>query len=296
MGALSILQNIISNENILNARLKYCFMDKNKVPFKSDNTKASPSDVNDFVDLEQLMETKYIEEFAGVGISIQASNICAIDVDDCFTQPFDLDSADTRALDIIERFMDKAYIEFSFSGNGLRVLFESDLIEHYSKKYYIKNASNGIEYYQPSNSFRYVSVTGRTIIDNFVNNYIEISSVLDFLNTYMNRPIIVRKCSVGQPLDPSVNYNELVKYHYLNNFQFQDVWFSQAPGSGRDESERDFFLISYMFENITTDKEKIKELFESSPFFKSKDSKHRYKWNFNEFRYFNYVYSRLSTD
>lgn len=295
MSALLTIQNIINNKNIFDGDLKYCFMDKNKVPYTVGNYKAKPNVIEDFVELEKMLDNNRIEDYVGVGLSIQANEICAIDVDKCFSNKFDISSADSRALEIIEIFKDIAYIEFSFSGNGLRVLFKSDIIENYADTYYIKNSKNGIEYYQPSNSYRYVSITGKFIINNFVLNYVDKSLLLFFLDNYMTRPKLEKKCNVGQILDTSVDYEQLLIHHYRSNFQFQDVWFSKAPGAGKDESEKDFYLLSYIYTNITQNKDKIKELFEMSPFFKSKDSNHKYKWSYNNYRYFNYIYNRLSS-
>ena len=39
---------------------------------------------------------------------------------------------------------------------------------------------------------------------------------------------------------------------------------------------------------------KAKEVFEMSPFFKSKDRKHVYKWERSDHRYFNYLYNVIS--
>ena len=67
---------------------------------------------------------------------------------------------------------------------------------------------------------------------------------------------------------------------------FQDVWFSKAPGSNKNESELDYSLIYYLYEYITKDVEKIKILFMESPFFKSKDRKHYQKFTKDNFKYF----------
>ena len=86
---------------------------------------------------------------------------------------------------------------------------------------------------------------------------------------------------------------KIVRCHYLRNMNFQDLWFTTAPGSGKDESERDYHLVAYLFENVTQDKDLLKQIFESSRFFKTKDSKHLYKWTNQNYRYFNYLYDRI---
>lgn len=296
MSALETVENILNNEYLVNAGLKFCLVNKDKVPFRVDGIVAQPNNENDFVDLNYLLIDN-LSDYAGIGISIQASNICAIDVDHCFKVPFDIESGDSRAEEILKLFKPYTYCEFSFSGTGLRILFRHDIIESYSKIYYIKNSKSEIEYYQPSKtSFRYVTLTGKNISSSSINT-LHTDMLMQFLNTYMIRPVITRPAIVT---NASANNNkpiellyELVKQHYLTNSRFQEVWFSQAPGSNADESDRDFYLLGYMFTHITSDKEKLKYLFEQSPYFKSKDWKHRNKWEYRDFRYYNYMYERL---
>ncbi len=295
-NAIETINNIILS-NLYLYPLKYCLVNESKHPYKVDNTLAKPNTESDFVDLDKLLENNNLGNYAGVGISIQASNICAIDVDHCFKEPFSIESGDERAKDIINRFKNVAYIEFSFSGTGLRVLFKEDVIKDYSTNFYIKNESNGIEYYQPANSFRYVTITGRYIFNNIIKKYEESGEILNkFLNDYMIRPKREeREVKTSKVETRPIEYLiKLVKYYWFKDSLFQHNWFEKAPGSGKNESERDFALISFIFENITQDKNLIKEIFEMSPFFKSKDYKHQKKWNNSNFRYFNYLYDVIS--
>ncbi len=287
--------NLINKTKVISTNLKYCLVSADKIPFKINGEILQPNNINDFVSLEELKGCKLLNDFAGIGISIQGSNICAIDVDHCFSIPFNLDSADNRALDVINKFGDFAYIEFSFSGKGLRVLFNHDLIENYSSSYYIKNSKNEMEYYQPGKSYRYVTFTGKYIVNNNINNCSD-SVLIDFLNTYMIKP---KKDNTSEILSPKIEtrtfeqLKELVKYNYLTNHIFQDMWFAIAPGSGKNESEKDYALINYLYTYITQDKNMIKQLFELSPYFKSKDYKHIYKWNYNDNRYLNFIYEQI---
>lgn len=296
MSALDTFKRIIDNENLANANFKYCLVNENKIPFKINNTIVSPNKVNDFVDLEELNDLEIIKNYAGIGISIQASNITAIDVDKCFSKEFDLESADERALDIISRFLECAYIEFSFSGKGLRILFRQDLIENYSLKYYIKNDNYNIEYYQPNRSFRYVTLTGKTIINNPINSNKDFSHIIiNFLDDYMKKPEKIKK-NINTTKEDNKTIEQLlkkVKSKLLTDFIFQEKWFSKAPGSNSNESEIDYYLLSYLYENITQNKEKLRLIFESSPYFKSKDNKHLKKWTYNDYRYYKYIYERL---
>ena len=292
MTALSVIESIGANDYLRKADfLRYCFVNKEKVPFQYNGTdSARPNVASDFVPLGQLDLAK-ATEFVGVGVSIQASGICAIDVDKCFRVPFDLSTADGRAQDIINIFGDKTYIEFSFSGTGLRILFRAAPISDYEKRYYIKNSRTQCEYYYPQGSNRYVTVTGRTII--YVSiNFLPEAILKVFLDTYMIRPL---KSTTGSAREPIQGDRNNLLLHFLRtNKSFQDNWFDKAPGSGSNESERDFFLLKFIFENISNDKDKAKELFEQSPFFKSKDRKHKYKWERSDNRYFNYLYNVIS--
>lgn len=296
MNALETVENILNNPYLTNAGLKFCLVSKDKVPYRIDGEMARPNNESDFVDLDSLLIDDLVN-YAGVGISIQASKICAIDVDHCFKVPFDVNSGDERASNILRLFKPVTYCEFSFSGTGLRILFRHDIIDSYSKSYYIKNSKSDIEYYQPvKTSFRYVTLTGKSINSISINNC-NTDTLIQFLNTYMLKPVrvSVKTNDLTENNKKSIDLLfELVKHHYLINMNFQNVWFSHAPGSNADESEKDFFLLSYMYAHITTDKEKLKELFERSPYFKSKDYVHRNKWEYNNFRYYNYIYERLS--
>jgi putative DNA primase/helicase len=296
MSALDTIDRILLT-TLATADLRYCLVTDNKRPIKIDGTPAKPNVESDFVKLDELLLCTSIDSYAGVGISIQASNMCAIDVDHCFSVPRDLASADSRAIDVLNRFDKIAYCEFSFSGKGLRVLFKQPVIENYSDKYYIKNEKFGIEFYQPTKSFRYVTVTGNVIANNQLG-YFDTDSVkmtIDFLDTYMQRAVR-KQFDVKTEADEIRSFEELmrlVKITYFKNMIFQNAWFAHAPGSGKDESERDFYLISFLYENITQDKELLRQIFESSPYFKSKDSHHVYKWTNQDHRYYNYIYSTI---
>ena len=292
MTALNCIEKILNTSLPLDS-LRFCLVDDKKVPYKTNGELARPNQPSDFCGLEELCQAD-LQKFAGIGISIQASKIFAIDVDHCFSRDGRIILRDERAKEILNRFEDIAYCEFSFSGTGLRILFDADLIDNYSSKYYIKNEKTQIEFYQPTNSFRYVTLTGNTLYDNF--SKVDFDTISAFLEKYMKRPVRVKR-KVEEVEDASIEVlKNRVKMLYLTNYDFQDLWFGKAPGSGKDESERDYHILSYLYEKITREEEKIKELFESSPYFKSKDRKHIKKWEQQDFRYFKYVIGRIRED
>lgn len=296
MEILEVLERILQT-NLICSDLRYCLVDNTKKPYTIKGNLARPNENSDFVTLDELYNCEYeiLSKFSGIGISVNASKLQAIDVDKCFSKPFDILSADDRAIDIINRFKNLAYVEFSFSGTGLRVLMKQRCIDKYSSIYYIKNKNVNIEFYQYSDSYRYVTITGKAISDNKIDISKDFSNTLKtFLNDYMKRQIkqhVVNLVSENKTFEQLLG---LVKYHCFNNINFQNVWFSKAPGSGKDESERDYYLLAYIYENITQNKDMIKELFEQSPFFKSKDYKHQYKWTNQEYRYFEYLFKQIS--
>lgn len=299
MTALDTLFNIANNEKLSSYDFRYCLVDSNKHPFRIDGEFAKPNCNEDFSSLQELaaLPLERLDSYAGLGVSIQASNVCAIDIDHCASNKFDVDSIDYRARDIIGMFKDFAYIEFSFSGNGIRIFFKAKQIPDYEQCYYTKNSNFNVEYYCPEGSARYVTITGQTIHNNSIRDlsYKEQDILIRFLEKYMKRKY---KLSVSnnevEKDDRSIDeLMKKVKYLYLTNNNFQELWFEPAPGSGHDESERDYHLIASLYDYVTKDKDKVKALFEQSMFFKTKDWKHISKWNKQDNRYFNYLYDKI---
>lgn len=287
MSALKTLQNVI-NTKLINYNFKWCFVDQMKLPFNYKGNLLKPNDFNDFCEIEQLANEN-IDNFKGIGLSINASNIVAIDIDKCFSEPFNINSADERAKDILNLFKDY-YCEFSFSGTGIRILFYSNLIEDFKDKYYIKNSKNKIEIYFPYFSARYVTITGKFIYNNDIN-ICQDNLLINFLDKYMKRDI---KINENLKEDKILSWDEIyieLKKLMVKDSQFLNTWTSKAPGSGKNESELDYFLIISICNNITTNKKLIKEIFETSFYYQSKDNLHKHKWNDTE--YFNNTYNRI---
>lgn len=302
MDAIDVLMNISNTNLIKDNSLRYCLVSKDKIPYTINGKNAKPNSIEDFVSLDELLEAKNIENYAGIGISIKASNICAIDIDHCFLKPFDFESGDERAKYAYENFKDLAYIEFSFSGTGMRILFRQENIENYNDTYYVKNSVNQIEYYQPSGSARYVTVTGKAISNNTIDTKFDFKQVIiDFLNKYMVRPKKSLKTEIktehsGKDIGQLM---KVVKYQLFKNNYFQMLWFDRKEWlcthyyEGTGESEHDMALISYIYTNITQDKLLVRQIFEESDYFKTKDKKHKDKWYYQDYRYYNFVFDRV---
>ena len=291
MTALESIHNV-SNTYLIEKDLKYCFIDENKLPYTTKGNMARSNHAEDFVSLGDLITSSVVNNYIGIGISIQSSNVSAIDVDKCFSKPFDINSGDERAKEILDFFKDKTYCEFSFSGKGLRIILTNNLIENYNDKYYIKNSKVGIEFYQPGPSNRYVSITGRVIYNNKVNELD--SDIISFLDRYMCRKHIttVKTLADGKEEDIQKLLGK-TKYLTFKNIYFQDLWFGKAPGSNSNESEMDFNIVRFLYVYVTPNKEQIRLIFESSPYYKSKDRKHINKWKTGNFRYLDFMYNKI---
>lgn len=288
MTAIDTILIVLSTDALVKANLKYCFH-KEKVPYNGTSL-AKPDTLSDFVELDKL-DLSLANEYSGIGISIQASKISAIDVDHCFKSPFNFDSIDARGRDIYDMFKDLTYIEFSYSGTGMRVLFKSNEIINYKNYYMTKNSKTSCEYYYPEGSNRYVTITGRSVTENDIGFITELVLVA-FLNKYMLRPKKLVE-ETKHELLPEIDTKELLMHFIRSDKSFQDIWFSEPSGSGGNESECDYFLLSFIYKNITKNKDKVKEIFESSFFFKHKDKRHIRKWEYNDNRYFNYIWGKI---
>lgn len=304
MSALDCIERL-SNINLIRANNKYCLVDDNKIPYRIDDKKTSPNNKDDFFSFEELFLNKSLEKYKSVGISVQFSEICGVDIDHCFEKINDFGSGDNRAKEIYEIFKDFSYIEFSFSGKGMRVIFKSNSINNYKINYYVKNSNNQIEFYQPTYneedniSYRYLTLTGNVIIDNYKNKNISSTNqtkVIEFLEKFMKRSKPLKIHSNNEFYNDDRDLLTLMKkvrIMLLKDGLFQDNWFDKAPGYGSNESERDYYLVHYIFDNITKDPEKIIEIFEQSEFYKSKDFAHKNKWNRNEHIYFYQMYKNM---
>lgn len=303
MTALDCIERL-SKTNIPFENLRYCLASHDKNPYKIDGTRASVSNYEDFVTFDEILTCPFLEEFAGLGISIQASNVVGIDLDKCVEEPLNINTINKQAKEVVDMFKDFAYIEFSFSGKGIRILTRQREIEDYRKRYYIKNKNTEMEFYQPSFdgivSNRYVTITGNTIYNNPIDTKEDHrDTLIAFLDKYMRKETKANLGSSVTYLNEDLDMDtlrKLVKRHLIQNQTFQDDWFKDGIHptiADRDESERDFRILNYLYTHITTNDSKIKELFEESVFFKTKDNHHIYKWEYNDNRYFKFQLGKI---
>ena len=296
MNALDCIERI-ANTSLAKANLQFCLIDENKLPYQITGLPARSNDDSTFVDFDKLLTCSKIDKYRAVGISVQASKICAVDIDHCLSVENDFSTMSDVAKDIVDMFKDFGYIEASFSGLGIRILFRQPCIPDYKTLYYLKNSKIHVEYYQYDQPGRYVSLTGNTFIDNDVNVKDDHTDVIvKFLDKYMKRPFQLNLTTSTNVVDdrPIEKMMSLVKYCYMTNSSFQSLWFDKAPGHGSNESERDYRLVAELYENVTKDPNKILELFKKSKFYLSKDREHQYKFNRENNKYFWYLFNIIN--
>lgn len=287
MNSKDFINNILRTD--LKAHpFKWCFVGDKKIPLQKNGLPLSTNNQEHFINFNELMTCS--RTFKGVGFSVNFSNITAIDVDKCFAEPFNISSINEIGAKMLIMF-NNHYCEFSYSGTGLRIIFFNDnKIDNYTNTYYIKNQKLQLEMYMQDFKARYVTITGCYIFNEPIKQ-INNDLLFEFLNTYMLKPILPKKEVKHEDKDYEQCKKELKK-HLIANDKLITKWTDNALGSFRGESERDFYLILYIYEHITTDPLIIKTLIEQSPYWISKDKKHKHKWE--KTNYFNNTYLKVS--
>lgn len=295
MNAFGCICKIVETK-LVESDLRYCLIDSRKLPYQISGLPARSNDDSTFVDFDTLLTCDKLNEYEGVGISVQASKICAVDIDHCLSVKDDFSSMSDLAKEIVDMFKDFAYIESSFSGFGIRILMKQRCVPDYKTNYYLKNSKIKVEYYQFDQPGRYVSVTGNCYVNNSLDAEDKQDVIVRFLEKYMKRQYQFHVNVVNSQKDER-SIDELmkkVKHLYRTDSSFQDLWFEKAPGHGSNESERDYRLVAEIYENVTKDEDKILQIFKQSKFYKSKDSEHIYKFTRDDHKYFKYLYSVIN--
>lgn len=271
---LKLIERLIETDLVYH-NLKWCFVNAKKVPFTYQGKNAKVNTPSDFCELTKLIENPHLNNYAGVGISIKASQIVAIDVDKCFSTPFHLESIDSRGLTILNLFKDY-YIEFSFSGTGLRILFFDNNVYDFESTFYIKNSKVNVEIYTPYVKDRYVTITGQVIFNNKLKQ-VEESTIKTFLNAYMKREPFNANALITDITDQkqiNLNFRKLI----FKNSEFLNYYSNPFNKLNGNQSEIDFYLIKMLIEHVSSNYHAVRALMEQSYFYQSKDKVHLYKW------------------
>jgi putative DNA primase/helicase len=204
-----------------------------------------------------------IQGGAGLGIF---NGFSAIDIDHCINNG----EISQMAQELIN-FCD-SYTELSPSGTGIRIIFKSS-VRFDKNKYYINNSKLGLEIYISDNTNKFVSITGNKLS----GDTIKMLDLTPMLDKYMIRDTPLYDGSVGQVYNNNVTIS-LADALQKDN-RLYDLWNASAPGSHSNESELDMSLACKLAFYCNGDFNDTMNAFVSSPYYASKDDKHKNKWN-----------------
>ena len=216
----------------------------------------------------------------GIGFGI-FDTFGAIDLDHCLNKEGKIIQDDFAkvVVDILKEL--DTYTEKSPSGTGLHLYFKiKDLKmspEEYSKKYMInkrinKETNQGIEVYLSGMTKKFLTITGDRIGDKDFRE-ITFKELEPILEKYMKR------YNAQQNTTSSLvtNQKDFLKIGLEKDSLLIDLY-NDTSHSG-NESEEDMRLLSKLAYYCNKDSQAIRQAFESSPYFMTKDEEHLQKWN-----------------
>ena len=204
-------------------------------------------------------------QLGGIGLGI-FNGYSAIDIDHCISEDGKISNMAQEIIDFC-----KSYTEKSPSGTGIRIIFKSKIYID-KNKYYINNSKIGLEIYISDNTNKFVTITGKKLYDYDIQE-IDLTEILD---KYMKRSI-----PLNVTVTPSFNKNITIDLDtaLTKDSKLYELWNNKAPGSHSNESELDLSLCCKLAFYFNGDFSKIKQAFESSPYYNSKDELHKNKWS-----------------
>lgn len=231
----------------------------------------------------EALESKHLRYANCIGLKV-GNGISAIDIDDCITAEGVI--AD-HAIEIIHHV--KSYTEYSPSGRGVRILFRAGT-KFDRTKWMIKNPKFKVEYYdaddQEANGGRMVRLSGNVAFDYDFRT----ADTLDILNKYLFRVKIESEVeSVSGDVNP-------YKVKFISALTRRDPDYVTLYGRafhGQSESEWDMYLVKLLY-RLTTNRNEVKQLFEGTYYYNTKDKRHMDKWH-NGY-YANYVLEKTTID
>lgn len=220
-----------------------------------------------------LTSSKY-----GIGFGI-FDTFGAIDLDHCLNEEGKLllDDFSKCVKEIVTSL--KTYTEKSPSGTGLHLYFKIKGMkmnpEEFSKKYYTnrrlnKETNQGLEIYLSGMTKKYLTITGEKLGE---HNFREISfeELEPILEKYMKR-----FSSVNTTTNLVTNQQDSLKIGLEKDSLLIDLY-NDTSHSG-NESEEDMRLLSKLAYYCNKDSQAIRQAFETSPFYMTKDEEHLQKW------------------
>lgn len=231
-----------------------------KVPYQPNGKKANPSNPHTFYPFNEVISVK---GYDGIGLGLFDS-IAAIDIDHCFK--------DGHLSDLAQNIIDTihSYTEISPSGEGIRILMQTNNLNYDRNQYYINNRKLGLEIYIPKATHRFVTITG-----NHLKYDLRIcdQEILQIAERYMHRDTSQKK-----PLDPPGSYlsDEQVITKCTNTYKerFTDLYNGHI-NDHHSHSEADLALCNYLCFFSGGDYDQIDRLFRQSKLMRAKWDEYR---------------------
>jgi len=249
--------------------------DKGKIPYNSATGQlARSNDKTTFHPFNEVMKSigsyygvKEGKVIGGLGLGI-FNGFSAVDIDHC-RDPQN-GAVSEMAQDIIDYL--QSYTEISPSGTGIRIVFRTNTPLN-KEEYYINNRERGLEIYVSDQTNKFVTITGNALYPSEIRE-VDIQYILDKYMKKAVTPATTEQVTITDGVyDPRKLEKALQKDQHLI-----ELWNGVAPGSGKNESELDLALCSKLAFYLNCNFEAIKSLFMSSPYYVSKDDKHKKKW------------------
>ena len=222
-----------------------------------------------------LTSSKY-----GIGFGI-FDTFGAIDLDHCLNEEGKIiqDDFSKIVIDIVKKL--NTYTEKSPSGTGLHLYFKIKGMkmspEEYSKIYYTnkrmnKETNQGLEIYLSGMTKKFLTITGDKLGD---YNFREITfeELQPILDKYMKRYTSKKE----QNSSLVTNQSDFLKIGLEKDDTLIELY-NNTSHTG-NESEEDMKLLSKLAYYCNKDSQSMRQAFESSPYFMTKDEPHLEKWN-----------------
>lgn len=234
---------------------------KTKVPYRTDGARARNTVSSDFSTYDEALAVYAKGGYDGIGVLIEGK-ISAIDVDDCI-----VDGKLTPLAEDIVRMAD-SYTEKSPSGNGIRILLNSEAIPYDRQRYYINNKAIHVEVYAAGYVSAFVTVTGNRLCGSDLEKRGQ--QMLSIAETYMVRPAVMPVSDVEAPgsclADEEVIYKAS---HAANAEKFLRLWNGDTSGY-TSQSEADLALATILAFYCGGDSEQMDRLFRQSGLYRDK--------------------------
>ena len=235
-----------------------------KVPYNPNTGDRAESNNPDTFSSFAVADEKYRfdGDYDGVGVRVD-NGFSFIDIDHCITDG----ALSNLATDICQKI--NSYTEKSPSGTGLRIVIQGD-ISYDRSRYYLKNPSNGVEFYVSGMTNRFMTITGNTIHDVPIR-HITNEDLTDFLEQYMLRPVRQQPQNSPATAAPTVSLgdSEIIS-KALQNEKFRALFYGDMSEYNNDHSSADLALCNFLAFWTGCDSSAMDRLFRQSALYRDK--------------------------